>query len=115
MNRKLGDQGEEIAARYLLERGYKILDRNFHTRYGELDIICKEKKAIVFVEVKTRRSTKYGFPEEAVTRKKIEHLKKAALIYLSSNNGFFKEMRFDVITVLMNNEGQKLNHIKNAF
>jgi putative endonuclease len=115
MKKNLGKQGEEIAVKYMLNHGYNILERNFYTRYGELDIICCDnKKAIIFVEVKARRSIKYGFPEEAVTRKKQEHLKKAALIYLNSAR-FFTGMRFDVITILINNQGYKINHIKNAF
>ncbi|WP_276661388.1 YraN family protein, partial [Syntrophomonas wolfei] len=63
MNRELGLWGEELAAQYLGKKGYKILERNFYTRYGELDLVCEKDDNIVFVEVKTRRSTRFGSPE----------------------------------------------------
>jgi len=115
MKKKLGDRGEEIAAHYLCEQGYEILARNYHTRYGELDIICHKDEDVVIVEVKTRTSIKFGFPEEAVTPRKIGHLKKAALIYLGQNSGFFREIRFDVVTVFIDGNRVKINHIENAF
>ncbi len=115
MKRALGLKGETIAANYLKKHGYQIMARNFYTRYGELDIICKKGQALIFVEVKTRRSASYGTPEEAVTPRKIEHLKKAAYIYLEQHQEFFKELRFDVIGILMQGDNIKINHINNAF
>jgi len=116
MKRELGLRGENLAARFLQDKGYHILQRNYHTRYGELDIICKKDGLIVFVEVKTRKSTKFGSPEEAVTRQKINHLRKAALIYLHNQDHSYYEIRFDVITVLIDADSQvTINHIKQAF
>lgn len=115
MRRELGLKGEAIAEKYLKKKGYKIIKRNFHTRYGEIDIICEENDALIFVEVKTRRSITYGKPEEAITLRKIEHLKKAALIYTGQTKRFYKELRFDVIGIIINGEDIEINHVKNAF
>lgn len=115
MKRELGLKGEGIASDYLKKEGYKVITRNFHTRYGEIDIICEKASTLVFVEVKTRRSTVYGMPEEAITPRKIEHLKKAALIYLEQEKRFYKELRFDVVGILIKGQDIKINHITNAF
>ncbi|MDD3890524.1 MAG: YraN family protein, partial [Syntrophomonadaceae bacterium] len=108
-------KGETYAAEYLLRKGYKILCRNYRTRYGEIDIICEKQRVIIFVEVKTRTSIKYGYPEEAITRKKMEHIKKVAMIYLHSCDSAYKEIRFDVITILLNDKEKTINHIEKAF
>lgn len=116
MKRQLGLRGENIAAGFLQGKGYHILERNYYTRYGELDIICEKDRTLVFVEVKTRKSTQCGFPEEAVTRQKINHLRKAALIYLNSRERPYREIRFDVIAILVNaNDEEIINHIEQAF
>jgi putative endonuclease len=115
MKRELGIKGENAAVGYLTGKGYKVITRNYYTRYGELDIICEQDNIIVFVEVKTRTSIRYGLPQEAVTGTKIEHIKKAALIYLDSSKKRYKEIRFDVIAILINEESNKINHIKGAF
>jgi len=115
MRKALGQRGEEIAVQYLQNRGYRILGRNFRTRYGELDVICMKKDVLVFVEVKTRRSLAYGTAEEALTPAKIEHIRKVALHYLNAHPVKHKEIRFDVITILMTNDEPKLNHITAAF
>ncbi|NLF44469.1 MAG: YraN family protein [Syntrophomonadaceae bacterium] len=115
MKKELGRHGEEKAACYLVEQGYKIIARNYYTRFGELDIICTKGKDIYFVEVKTRTSLKYGYPEEAITYKKRENLRKAAFIYLNSTGCPFTQMHFDVITILMMKGEEKFNHIKDAF
>lgn len=115
MRKALGQQGEEIAVRYLQKEGYRILDRNFRTRYGELDVICMKKDILVFVEVKTRRSETYGTAEEALTPNKIEHIRKVALHYLNTRPVRHREIRFDVITILMTNHEPQLNHITAAF
>ncbi|HNX28566.1 MAG TPA: YraN family protein [Syntrophomonadaceae bacterium] len=115
MKKELGRQGESKAAEYLTQQGYKVIARNYHTRFGELDIICTKGNDMIFVEVKTRTSLKFGYPEEAITYKKTEHLKKAALIYMSNMNRPFGEMHFDVITILIMDGQEKINHIKDAF
>lgn len=80
MNAKqqLGKIGENLASEYLEKQGYLILERNFACRQGEIDIIAKDEKEFVFVEVKTRRSLKFGYPAEAVTNIKRKHMQKAA-------------------------------------
>ena len=115
MKKELGRQGEEKAARYMMERGYKIIERNYYTRFGELDIICTKGKDIYFVEVKTRTNLKFGYPEEAITHKKIENLRKAAVIYLKNFDRPFGQMHFDGITILIMDGEERLNHIKDAF
>lgn len=115
MKKELGRRGENIAAQYLTAQGFKVIARNYHTRFGELDLICSKGKDIVFVEVKTRTNLKFGYPEEAITYKKIEHLKKAAFIYLNNRKHSFAQMHFDVITILLTDGQEKINHIKDAF
>lgn len=115
MNQHLGKAGEELAASYLRGKGYKVLERNFRTPYGEIDIICEQSGALVFVEVKTRRSHKFGLPQEAVTAAKINHLKKAAYLYLDSRSKPFKSMRFDVIAITVDKGQNRIEHIESAF
>ncbi len=115
-NKSTGKLGEDLAARFLEQKGYKVLARNYRTRYGELDIICHKEQSLVFVEVKARRNTSFGYPEEAITPRKIQHLKKAAWHYLEEKQQPYREIRFDVITILLDNNNQeKINHIKYAF
>ncbi|MDD3022388.1 MAG: YraN family protein [Syntrophomonadaceae bacterium] len=115
MKKELGKWGEESAAKYLMQQGYKILGRNYYTRYGELDIICEKDRNLVFVEVKTRRSSKYGYPEEAITNRKKEHIRKAALLYMDAAKRSYREISFDVISILLEAGEEKINHIKQAF
>ena len=115
MKKELGNRGEEIAARYLKQQGYRILARNYRSRYGEVDIICTLEQIVVFVEVKTRASTSFGSPEESITRNKIQHIRKVALIYLNSYPYPFKEIRFDVIGILMEENEPHINHLVAAF
>lgn len=116
MRRKLGRQGEEKAIEFLKKKGYKILDQNYYTRYGELDVICEKNREIIFVEVKTRRSNRFGLPEEAITYRKMEHMKHAALLYLSERDRPYRGLRFDVIAIRINSDGHEdIQHIENAF
>lgn len=114
MNKSLGEHGENLAAQYLQKKGYKIVERNYRTRYGELDIVCLKKGHLVFVEVKTRRSTRFGLPEESITYRKKEHIKNAALGYLKQAKMPYAGLRFDVITIIMT-PSPVINHIENAF
>lgn len=115
MKKALGNKGEDIAARYLLHQGYRIIVRNFYTRYGELDIIAMHDNILVFTEVRTRRGTSYGSPEESITPRKIEHLRKAALVYLGSCRLSYREIRFDVIAIRISADNTHINHIPGAF
>lgn len=111
-NQKTGKNGEEIAVKYLKSKRFKILDRNFRTKFGEIDIIAQDKKEIVFVEVKTRTSTKYGLPCEAVTKTKIEHIKKSAMFYLYSKKLENVRTRIDVIEVYTYGDKNLVHHLK---
>lgn len=119
--RSIGEEGENIAVGHLIKNGYKILKRNFRVgRMGEIDIIAFSKGYICFIEVKARSSTLYGTPAEAVGRSKQSSILRLANIYLSQNNSFDQNVRFDVIEILFskNTSGQytySLNHIINAF
>ena len=116
MKKQLGKHGEERAAHYLKKNGYRICKTNYYTRYGELDIVCEKNGEIIFVEVKTRKTTSYGTPEESITYKKTQHIKKAAIIYLNEYEKAFRGIRFDVITIFIDQQGKEtINHIENAF
>lgn len=111
-NRKIGTRYEEKAASYLMERGVKILERNFRIRSGEIDIIGLDGNTYIFVEVKYRKSTSYGSPVEAVNYKKQQVICRVATLYQKIKklpiNGSF---RFDVISILDN----QITWYKNAF
>lgn len=107
-----GKIGEDAVCKYLGNNNYEILSRNYHSRYGEIDIIAKSGECIVFVEVKTRKSTVYGNPAEFVTQQKMKKIIKTAMIYLQNREC---EMRFDVAEVFINNGSYKINYIENAF
>ncbi len=112
---ELGKIGEEIAAQYLLKKGYKILRRNFFFDKAEIDIIAqKEEDTVVIVEVKTRNSDFFGDPQSFVTSGKIKNLVKAANEYIVSND-LDVEVRFDVIAILKNQKTESLEHFENAF
>jgi putative endonuclease len=98
--RKAGRQGEDLAAGFLKRHGYRILGRNFFTRLGEIDIIARDKKGLVFVEVKMRNSKNYGYPSEAVTVTKSQHIQKAALYYLMKKKLGDIPYRFEVASIL---------------
>ena len=95
----LGMWGEDRAARYLEGEGYSLVERNARTMYGELDLVVRQGSALVFVEVKTRSSTAFGRPEEAVTAQKQAHLLAAAQAYLLSHPDLEGEWRIDVIAI----------------
>jgi putative endonuclease len=98
-NQELGDWGEAYAAKYLEGKGYQILARNVRTPYGEIDIIAKELDQIIFVEVKTRTSRKFGYPEDAITESKITHLIESAEFYLQEHPEINVDWRIDVIAI----------------
>ena len=113
-NREKGAIGEEIAARYLLSQNYKIMDRNYRSNIGEIDIIAIKDDILIFIEVKTRTSVNYGYPYEAVNWKKQNKIIKTSLIYIKHKNMRNYQIRYDVIEVYLIN-GEKINHIENAF
>ena len=106
--------GEELAAQYLHGRGYTILGRNVRYGRGELDIVCRDKEEIVFVEVKTRRSFAYGAPEQSITPRQENMLKHTASWYLQENVKELTPTRFDVVGVVESADAYTLRHVKNA-
>lgn len=113
---KLGKKGEELAVKYLRSKGYKILQQRYRTAQGEIDIIAVSDQTLVFVEVKTRTSTAFGSPAEAVDYRKQNKIRQVALTFIQDGNHKFQEFRFDVISILQNNQAKwQLEHIKNAF
>ena len=109
-----GKEGEDIATQFLSKNGYEILNRNFNTKQGEIDIIAKEKEEYVFIEVKTRKNEEYGQPVEAIDKNKIKHLKKAISYYLYINKLENKFIRIDVIEIKFIKNKIYINHIKQA-
>lgn len=115
-NIELGKRGEDIAADYLTHRGYSIITRNYRRRFGEVDIVARKDSTIVFVEVKTRRSTAFGTGFEAVDVRKQRQLTRIAQDYLSRHNLFNVNARFDVVAVqLFDDSTSKVEIITNAF
>jgi len=114
-NVKTGAKGEDIGAAYLVEQGYRVLERNVKARFGEIDLVAKEGDTLVFVEIKTRRSTGLGFPEEAVNRHKQRQLSRLAAWYLQSRHLDRQKARFDVVSVLGLEESATVRIFKNAF
>lgn len=111
---ELGRQGEETAASFLKKHGYKILDRNFRTRFGEIDIVARKDRTVCFIEVKTRTSMRFGLAAEAVTARKQEKILLAARQYLLESGASEEQYRFDVIEVYMG-EQTKIHYIQDAF
>ena len=113
---KFGEWGEMVAGRYLEDQGYRILERNFRCRSGEIDLIVQKGDLLCFVEVKTRKGTYTGYPSEAVTRNKQEHIRRVTSYYLHTHRGtHWKYLRMDVIEVLRLGETTYLRHIEDAF
>jgi len=98
---ELGKLGEFLASEALSRRGYAILARRYRTRMGEIDIICRDGPAVVFVEVKARRSLRYGWPAEAVTPRKQRRIVTMAQIFLARHRLEGRPCRFDVVSVLV--------------
>ncbi|MDE1920513.1 MAG: YraN family protein [Candidatus Omnitrophica bacterium] len=116
-NKTLGVYGESLARQYLLDQGYRILEENFRSKLGEIDLIAKDGKTICFIEVKTRQSLDQGQPYEAVTSWKIRKLSQLAALYLKYKYGSLEiPSRFDVVSIIRDKTGlAQIQHLKNAF
>ena len=110
-----GAVGESVAARFLQDQGLVILQRNYRFERGEIDIVAQEGDELVFVEVKSRRSKSFGEPEEAVTQKKQEQIRKVAEGYLYEHAAENSPCRFDVVAIIFDNGEAQISHLKNAF
>lgn len=109
---EIGKLGEDLAVKYLKQKGYKIIERNFTCKQGEIDIISIDGKELVFIEVKTRTNGKFGRPIEAVNINKQKHLSKAIKYYLYSRNLENEYIRVDVIEIYLYRQGYRINHVK---
>jgi putative endonuclease len=112
---QIGLQGEAIAVDHLRRMGYKIITRNYRTHLGEIDIVAKHKEAWVFVEVKTRRSQRYGHPKWALTPAKQRQISMVALQYLKQHKAVQSRARFDVVTIQNPQDNPEIEVIANAF
>jgi putative endonuclease len=112
---RTGKNGEELAAEYLVEAGYKIVERNYRCAFGEIDIVAEEGQTLVFVEVKSRRSEAYGSPQMAVSRGKQKKISQVALHYLQERRLNHRSARFDVVAVKLLPSGCGIELIRNAF
>jgi putative endonuclease len=111
-----GRLGERLARLRLILSGYRMVERNYRTRYGEIDIVARHGEDLVFVEVKTKRSRDYGPPEEAVDEKKQRKIARMALMYLAERGGVDSTpCRFDVVTVDLSGMLPRIRVIPNAF
>ena len=112
-NNELGKIGEDIATCFLQDLGYEILVRNWRSNRVELDIVARQDSILIFCEVKTRRTASHGVPSDAITATKMQHIRTAALYWLTKNQTRHQGIRFDAISVIYC-EGQSptINHIK---
>lgn len=118
-NELLGRWGESLAAGYLQKKRYTIMAANYRSRFGEIDLIAENKKFLVFVEVKLRKSADFAQAKEFVDRRKQERLKQTAAVYLSQNEELLKQPRFDVIEIYapdgMETKHPEIKHWEDAF
>jgi len=110
-----GKQGEDLAAAYLTQAGYRILERNYRCLFGEIDIVAEEGDVLAFVEVKSRRSAAYGDPQLAVGPRKQMKISRIAMHYLGERRMGHCPARFDVLSVMLLPAGPRIELIRNAF
>lgn len=115
MMKSLGKMGEIKAKKYLESRGYFIFCENYRTRIGEIDLVAFHEDTLVFIEVKSRKSSKYGLPRESVTPQKQLTIRNVAMIYIKQYKKTKTKIRFDVIEVYQDREPWYIQHILNAF
>jgi len=113
--KELGKKGEDLALRHLKKNGYRIFERNYVCKMGEVDIIAKEKDTLAFIEVKTRTSTAFGPPQLAVNAAKQMQLSKVALHFLKEKGLGDVKARFDVVAIILGPRGPEIELIRDAF
>lgn len=101
-NKSIGGNGEEFAALILQSKGYEILERNYRTQIGEIDIIARKDNVLHFIEVKTRTQNNYGYPAEAVTEEKLNRIRRASQIYMLNRKLYWRNVSFDVFEIMTN-------------
>jgi putative endonuclease len=114
--RETGMLGERLASEFLEENGYQILDKNYRCRDGEIDIIARLEDTLIFIEVRTKRSSRFGIPEESITPVKMERLRKVAAHYCQNHDNLPSSWRIDVVAIEVNNTGRisRIEIIENA-
>lgn len=110
-----GKEGEEFAVKLLKKKGLKVIERNFRTPIGEIDIVAKDGKDLVIVEVKTRKGIQYGHPVEAVDHRKQNKLRRLAQFYLKLKGYNDVHVRFDVLGLIKDGDGYQVSYIRDAF
>ena len=115
--KRIGKIGEKLAADYLTDKGYYLLEQNFNVVYGEIDLIALDGEIVVFVEVKTRTSDTFGSPEDSITSSKIEKMQNAALMWLQAHPDAPDDWRMDVIAILIDRQNNlmDLQHFVDAY
>ena len=111
----LGEEGERIAEAWLVQRGWRILDRRFRSGHRDLDLVAERSGIVAFVEVKARRGRSFGHPVEAVNWRKQRELTRSAGVWIARFGGGKQTFRFDVVGVLMDESGVRIRHVENAF
>lgn len=113
----LGSKGEDIAVNFLKKKGYKIIQRNYRCKYGEIDIIAKCNNVYAFIEVRTIQAENFGIPQDFITITKTDHISKSALNFIKEESLFDHTCRFDLITITFSHilREPKIEHIENAF
>jgi putative endonuclease len=114
-HQQFGHKSESVAIKLLISKGYRILAKNYRTKLGEIDIIAKERDAIVFIEVKARHSHRFGHPKFAVTAKKQKKISMTALSYLKATNQMNCKARFDVVAITAKDNEPYIEIVRNAF
>ena len=110
-----GQEGERLAARFLEEQGFRILDRNYRNRLGEIDIVAEDRGVLVFVEVRTLKSSAGHSPEETIQWKKQQRISRTALAYIQYKRLEDRPARFDVVSITLDGNRSALRHIPDAF
>ncbi|NVL89942.1 MAG: YraN family protein [Desulfobacterales bacterium] len=113
--RHTGESGETLAIKFLKKHGYKIIEQNYRCKLGEIDIIARNGRVLVFIEVKARRTDRFGEPKWAVTPRKQRKISMVALEYLKKTKQMDKKARFDVVAIRLLPGGPDIEVIKNAF
>jgi len=111
----LGEAGERIAEAWLVQRGWRILDRRFRSGHRDLDLVAEREGVVAFVEVKARRGRSFGDPVEAVNWRKQRELTRSAWVWIARYGGAKQAFRFDVVGVLLDGSGTRIRHVENAF
>lgn len=102
--KRIGSKAEELAVFLLRQRGYRIVSRNYRNRFGEVDVIALDKDCIVFVEVKFRSNRRFGLPQEAVSKRKLERIEKVGYFFWRSKFPYIKKARIDVVALTKDGE-----------